>query len=359
MRHILRRKMKLAEVEADGDGGDGGGDDHVREEELTPPTTLAPSYPQSTDPKRRAVFGANFDRPRERQNTRHHYNMQHQPHSKPMRHMSTGTLSALADPKSELARFLLIQDNKTIQNITNEEGSADDGTTTSHASIHSRKSSFYSLALEPMEVRRERIVMMSEAYAIFGALFLSGTWVLYEWGSVFGYGGCDARYYDATTGRYGEGCSQVVHRLFELTMAISLTANLFLAMFACVLWLMSVLFSGSLRNWVYAARHMLTFCHLLLVFVLVSSMVGVGLAIYSNLSPHFPEVIIALMFFGAVVIAGTYYTSMLIGEEIPLEYYHFPTVSCKGNRLYLPLPYSLTNVNILFHQSINISGTNC
>lgn len=88
-------------------------------------------------------------------------------------------------------------------------------------------------------------------------------------------------------------------------------------------------------------------------------MVGVGLAIYSNLSPHFPEVIIALMFFGAVVIAGTYYTSMLIGEEIPLEYYHFPTVSCKGNRLYLPLPYSLTNVNILFHQSINISGTNC
>ncbi|ACI65032.1 predicted protein [Thalassiosira pseudonana CCMP1335] len=166
--------MKLAEVEADGDGGDGGGDDHVREEELTPPTTLAPSYPQSTDPKRRAVFGANFDRPR--------------------------TLSALADPKSELARFLLIQDNKTIQNITNEEGSADDGTTTSHASIHSRKSSFYSLALEPMEVRRERIVMMSEAYAIFGALFLSGTWVLYEWGSVFGYGGCDARYYDATTG---------------------------------------------------------------------------------------------------------------------------------------------------------------
>eukprot|EP00571_Detonula_confervacea_P008913 CAMPEP_0172327030 /NCGR_PEP_ID=MMETSP1058-20130122/58385_1 /TAXON_ID=83371 /ORGANISM="Detonula confervacea, Strain CCMP 353" /LENGTH=70 /DNA_ID=CAMNT_0013043961 /DNA_START=33 /DNA_END=242 /DNA_ORIENTATION=- len=66
------------------------------------------------------------------------------------------------------------------------------------------RSWFYPLALEPMEVRRERIIMLAEAYAIFGALFLNGTWVLHEWGSPDGYGGCD---YDE-----GIGCHPAVDR---------------------------------------------------------------------------------------------------------------------------------------------------
>lgn len=31
-----------------------------------------------------------------------------------------------------------------------------------------------------------------DAYFSFGALFLTGTFILYEWGSALGYGGCDA-----------------------------------------------------------------------------------------------------------------------------------------------------------------------
>ena len=108
---------------------------------------------------------------------------------------------------------------------------------------------FYSLALEPMEVRSERIIMLAEAYAIFGALFLSGTWVLYEWGSGYGYGGC--RYEETSY------CSPAVDRAFEVVMAMAITANLFQAMFSSMLWVMSILFSATHRNWVYGCRNLL------------------------------------------------------------------------------------------------------
>jgi len=175
---------------------------------------------------------------------------------------------------------------------------------------------FYSLALEPMEVRSERIIMLAEAYAIFGALFLSGTWVLYEWGSGYGYGGC--RYEETSY------CSPAVDRAFEVVMAMAITANLFQAMFSSMLWLMSILFSATHRNWVYGCRNLLVLCHHLLIAIFILTIAGVGLGVWAKLAPYWPEVGIALSFLLVIVAYGIYSIANICGNEIALEYYHFP-----------------------------------
>ena len=97
-----------------------------------------------------------------------------------------------------------------------------------------------------------------------------------------------------------------------------------LAMFSSFLWLMSILFSGSHRNWVYGARNLLLLCHLLLVSILVLTVASVGLGIYAKLAPYWPELAIAMAFFLTVVAGGMWTTSHLAAEQISLEYYHFP-----------------------------------
>ena len=197
---------------------------------------------------------------------------------------SDTVLAALSDPESELTKFL----------------KADEA-----SSLGTNRAWFYSLALEPMEIRKERIIIMAEAYAIFGALFLNGTWFLYEFGGV-------------------ESGSVVVDRMFGAAMALALVSNMFMAMFSSFLWLMSVLFSGSCRNWVYGARDLLLFCHILLVCILLFTTLGVGLGLYANLRGRWPELAICEAFFLTVVVVGMHHVAMLVGKEIPLEYHHFP-----------------------------------
>lgn len=74
---------------------------------------------------------------------------------------------------------------------------------------------FYSLALEPMSVRSERIIMLSEAYAIFGALFLAGTWVLYEWGSNWG--------------EVCKNCPRELDGAFQVVMSLDISKYLWLS----------------------------------------------------------------------------------------------------------------------------------
>lgn len=197
-------------------------------------------------------------------------------------------IAALAEPNSELSRFLL--------------GGDGDGTS---KSMSTNRAWYYSLALEPMEIRKERIIMLAEAYAIFGALFLNGTWFVYEFGG-------------------DSSGNEVVDRLFALSMALAMVSNTFMAMFSSFLWLMSVLFSGSHHNWVWGARKLMALIHVLLVCVLLFTVLGVGLGLYSNLVGKWPEVAISLTFFLAVVVSGMYYTGLLVGNELPLEYLHFP-----------------------------------
>ena len=143
---------------------------------------------------------------------------------------SDTTLKALSDPKSELARFLLTDQNEQdLQLVDRATGTVFDRESSMVRGMRSNRVWFYSMSLEPMEVRKERIIMLSEAYAIFGALFLSGTWVLYEWGSSLGYGGCS--FQDSFV------CHNGLDRAFEAIMTMAITSNLFMAMFASFLWL--------------------------------------------------------------------------------------------------------------------------
>jgi len=233
---------------------------------------------------------------------------------------SDTTLKALSDPQSELARFLLTKSDddmkwKSMRSI--EARAAIFGKDSSMVKgMRSNLVWFYSMSLEPLDVRKERIIMLAEAYAIFGALFLSGTWVLYEWGSSLGYGGCSM--HDSFA------CHPGLDRAFEAIMTMAITSNLFMAMFASFLWLMSVLFSGTHQNWVFGCRHLLVICHTLLCCVLVLTIAGVGVGILTKLAPNWPELVIAMAFFLIIAVCGVYQSSVLIATQLPLEYYHFP-----------------------------------
>lgn len=75
------------------------------------------------------------------------------------------TLDALINPTSPLARFLFLGGGGSSSNNIN----ADNGM----PSMNDFKAISYGLALEPMHIRNERIIMLFEAYTIFGALFFN------------------------------------------------------------------------------------------------------------------------------------------------------------------------------------------
>lgn len=87
---------------------------------------------------------------------------------------------------------------------------------------------------------------------------------------------------------------------------------------------MSVLFSGTHQNWVFGCRHLLVLCHTLLCCVLVLTVGGVGVGIFTKLAPNWPELVIAMCFFLVIVVTGMYHASYLAATQLPLEYYHFP-----------------------------------
>ena len=110
---------------------------------------------------------------------------------------STAALDALSEGNSDLARFLFVEQGHG----TVSEGSGGGGCLGKCRDNRRRNdeedmprmnalaTAVYSLALEPMGVRSEKITMAAEALTIFGALFLGGTFILFEWGSPKGYGG--------------------------------------------------------------------------------------------------------------------------------------------------------------------------
>ena len=96
----------------------------------------------------------------------HHSNPQSNEHS----HV---VLNALSDENSKLARFLFIKRNTENNNIVEEDDVM--------PSMGDLSVAFLSLDLEPTHIRNERITQIFEAYAIFGALFMNGVWIIYEW----------------------------------------------------------------------------------------------------------------------------------------------------------------------------------
>ena len=99
---------------------------------------------------------------------------------------STAVMDALSDENSELSKFLFANGEMKRLNMM--------------------QSATYSLSLEPLAIRSEKAIQSAEAITIFGALFLGGTWILYEWGSNKSYGGDDT--------------NVVINRLFAAVMAV-------------------------------------------------------------------------------------------------------------------------------------------
>ncbi len=158
--------------------------------------------------------------------------------------------------------------------------------------------------------------MVYETYAIFAALFLGGTWVLYEWGSTLAYGG----------GRGGQeeidAISRIMSTVFEPVMAIALGFNIQLAFFGSMMWIMSLHFSASNPKWAYSCRYMTAYMQVLFTCMLLFVTLGLILAVIAKFAPNIPTVIITIVLIGIAEIPGFYYVGNLVREEIPLELYH-------------------------------------
>ncbi|KAL3781517.1 hypothetical protein ACHAW5_000733 [Stephanodiscus triporus] len=163
------------------------------------------------------------------------------------------------------------------------------------------------LALEPAEVRTEKVIMLAEAYTIFGALFLGGTWVIYEWGSPIAIEAGD-----------------VFNRIFSAAISVVICCNLFLALWSCILWITAIVY-GSRGDFVYNARDLIQFCNHLMWMTYFSVTFGCGLALYLNLRSNLIDLLVILIFVGIVIIRGMSIMCELQLSVSPLATYHQPS----------------------------------
>ncbi|KAL7540340.1 hypothetical protein ACHAWF_006653 [Thalassiosira exigua] len=165
-----------------------------------------------------------------------------------------------------------------------------------------------------MEIRNERIVMMFESFAIFGALFLGGTWVVYEFGSRKAYG------YNADDGAEPSWVS----RWFEFVMAMAIASNILLALVASFFWNMAINYSASSEDFVFQMRRGLSMCFTHWWHTIDVMVVGVALGIYQNLSPNWPETLVALSLALIMLLVAHHAWREALLSVVPLELYHAP-----------------------------------
>ena len=140
-------------------------------------------------------------------------------------------------------------------------------------------------------------------------MFLAGTWIIYEWGSSYAYGG-----------QY----SEILNRMFETTMTVAIASNIVLAFFSSMMWIMSLAFSATNPNWVYSCRYMMVYCQMLFTFMLLLITLGLTLAVIQKFAQNPIQIIFTMLLIGGMEIPGFYYIGKLVVEELPLEYYHSP-----------------------------------
>ena len=159
---------------------------------------------------------------------------------------------------------------------------------------------------------KQKTKVAFEAFSIFGALFLSGIWILYEYGSAKGYG--------------GEGTTELFNNVFEGVMAAALACTTFLTLFAAGWWVQTVLTLGSTSSsdFINQLIKVLAACKYLLWGTITSTVVALFLALYSNLSPQWPGVIIIIAVFFAVFARLMYMNGRAQCKGTPLEFYHYP-----------------------------------
>jgi hypothetical protein len=242
----------------------------------------------------------------------------------------SAVLHALSDTNSELARFLFVKDSNKddggaffksfgngLKSLSKLGSTISDGTVTvtghkQHVeeleSMESINAFYYGLALAPMENRSTRIILLGEMFAIFGALFLAGTWIIWEWGSSKSYG--------------GGGTNEVFDRAFNAIMASAITCNIMLALFGSFIWLNSILYGAAEKDFVFEARKLLAFCDTLLVWTSLLVVCGLFLGVWSNLSPHYIESAVVITLGIVLFCIGTRRKNELNWSILPLEFYH-------------------------------------
>lgn len=207
-------------------------------------------------------------------------------------------LSVSPDEHPDLAKFLLA-----------EEGDTSWRARLRRAVAGHRHSDAYFLALEPPEIRNERITMLSEAYSIFGGLFLGGTWILFEWGSpAFNDAPVDAE----------------LSRNFAVVMALTICCNLFLTLWGSIVWIMSIV-HGSSEVLAVESRNIIGFCNLLLT--LTGSLVTLGFVLGAQV--HFggtsAEAIVCIVVASLLQVVGAVSINDLLLAVSPLKVLHQPT----------------------------------
>jgi len=118
--------------------------------------------------------------------------------------------------------------------------------------------------------------------------------------------------------------NEVVTRIFNCMMAVALGLNVVLALFAAFFWINSIgLNSSSDAFYLQSVR---VIGHLGILTYIISNLIAVGilLGIYLNLSPNWPELIIAWLIMLAVQIKSTLVTHQYGLATQPLEAYHVP-----------------------------------
>lgn len=121
----------------------------------------------------------------------------------------------------------------------------------------------FALCLEPTKIRNERIAMLYAAYAIFGALFMSAVWIIYEWGSSKGYGDVDG---NAVVDQY-----LIVSLLWHY-----LSSNLIMTLYGALFWMHSLSYSSSSEDYVIDSIQPLAYLHSLLWSSTFGVLVGRG-----------------------------------------------------------------------------------
>jgi hypothetical protein len=244
----------------------------------------------------------------------------------------SAVLAALSDTNSELAQFLFVKGGKekgdasaffqssvgksvrrlgsSLMNGSSRGNGLEHSGEEEPESMESINAFYYSLALAPMENRSARIIMLGEMFAVFGALFLAGTWIIWEWGSHKTYG--------------GEGTNEIYNRVFNAIMASAITCNIMLALFGSFVWLNSILYGANEEDFVFEARHLLAFCNTLLYWTAHLVICGLFLGVWSNLSPYYPEATIVITLGVVIFLIGTRRKNQLNWAILPLEFFHSP-----------------------------------
>lgn len=103
----------------------------------------------------------------------------------------------------------------------------------------------------------------------------------------------------------------------------ALICNVFLALFGSYLWVTSIVYS-SLENYAFEARKFIAFCDGLSICTVIFVKAGIFFALFLNLYPNWPEIVIVMALAAGINHYGTRTLGELQLSILPLEIFHFP-----------------------------------